>query len=99
MSVASAILKIGVASVVVPALAAALGFLLAAVIPGCRCDEGAGCHGCGALNGAIAFLKLGGFVGAIFAMLSILPGSLLLAGIVSLIPGGEKSVGEDSDAR
>jgi hypothetical protein len=59
-----------------------IGAALSSVIPGCHCDEGAGCHGCGA-DGLIGFLLLGGFVGALAALIFILPASFILAAIVN----------------
>jgi hypothetical protein len=82
-SASGIIVTLGIASVVVPLAGFVIGLVLSLIIPGCHCDEGAGCSGCGA-NGLIAFLLLGGFVGALFSLLTILPGSLALAGIVRL---------------
>jgi len=83
---AGVIVKLGVAAVVIPAIAFAIGLALTNVIPGCRCDEGAGCHGCGA-NGLVELLLFGGFVGALGALMMVLPASLLLAAIVRLFAG------------
>ena len=95
MSAASLIAKIGIASVAIPAVAAIVGALLMASIPGCKCDEGAGCGGCGPLNGLIAFFMTGGFVGALAAMISILPGSLLLAGVFARLSRNKNSSAKD----
>lgn len=81
---ASIILKLGVASVVLPAAAFVLGALLWQLIPGCRCDSGAGCHGCG-IDGLVAFLLYGGFTGALAALVTLLPVSIMLAAIVGII--------------
>ena len=78
-----------------PAIAAIVGAILMAIIPGCTCDEGEGCHGCGPLNGMSAFLMLGGFVGALAALISILPGSLLLAGVFTLFSRSKSAPIED----
>lgn len=85
MSAASITVKLGVASVALPALGFVLGMLLQLAIPGCMCDEGAGCRGCGPLNDTLAFLILGGFVGALAALIFVLPASLVLAALFSLI--------------
>lgn len=83
-SAAGVILKLGIASVALPGVAFLVGLLLSSVIPGCHCEEGAGCRGCGA-NDLVAFLLLGGFVGALAALITVLPVSLALAGVVGLI--------------
>jgi len=82
-SAAGLIVKIGVASVLIPAAGFLIGLILTYVIPGCYCDEGAGCGGCGA-NNFVAFILFGGFVGGLAAFLTILPLSLILAAIVEL---------------
>jgi hypothetical protein len=81
MRTSSILLKIGVASVAIPTLGFILGMILKLAIPGCQCDSGAGCHGCGSFNGLIALLILGGFVAALAALITVLPISLALAGI------------------
>lgn len=48
----------------VPTIAFVFAILVSILVPGCRCDEGAGCAGCG-LNGLVAFCMFGGFVGAL----------------------------------
>ena len=83
-SIAGLIIKLGFASIWVPALGFIVGLILSTIIPGCHCDEGAGCHGCGA-NEFVGLLLFGGFVGALVALGTIFPASLLLAGIVSLL--------------
>lgn len=81
MSASSAIVKLGLATVAIPAIGFALG--LQYVIPGCHCDEGAGCNGCGPANGLIEFLIFGGFIGSLLALIFALPASLVLASIVN----------------
>jgi hypothetical protein len=76
------IVRLGLAAVGIPGLCFLIGAALSSVIPGCHCDEGAGCHGCGA-DGLIGFLLLGGFVGALAALIFILPASFILAAIVN----------------
>jgi hypothetical protein len=85
-STAGTITKLGIASVLIPAACFIVGFLVSQLIPGCHCDEGAGCNGCGA-NGLIGFLLLGGFAGALGALIFVLPASLLLAAIVRTFSG------------
>jgi predicted phage tail protein len=70
--------------VALPTVAFLLGLLLVAVVPGCRCDEGAGCGGCGP-NGLVALLLFGGFVSAIVAFMFVLPASLALAYVASML--------------
>jgi DNA-directed RNA polymerase subunit RPC12/RpoP len=84
MSASSTIVKIGVAAVALPAIGFALGLALQAIIPGCKCDEGAGCSPCAGFGGLIGFLVFGGFVGALFSLLFLLPASLLLAAIAGI---------------
>lgn len=84
VSAAGAIVRLGIASVIIPATAFVLGWVLVLLIPGCHCDEGAGCSGCGE-NGLVGFLVFNGFIGAFVALLTLLPGSLLLAGIVAAV--------------
>jgi hypothetical protein len=85
MSASSITLKIGFAAVGVPAVGFVVGFLLQTVIPGCRCDSGAGCHGCGPFGGLIAFLVFGGFVGALFSLIFVLPVAVLLSIALKLL--------------
>jgi len=76
---ASAVLvAIGFASVVLPAVAGLMGALITSVVPGCSCDTGAGCHGCGA-NEFVAFLLYGGFTSALGAVFTVFPACLVLA--------------------
>ncbi|QTD43958.1 hypothetical protein [Ottowia testudinis] len=42
--------------------------LITTVIPGCRCDEGAGCGGCGP-NSLFEFLIFGGFIAGMFSLI------------------------------
>ena len=73
----------GVASVALPGIAFLISQVLVALIPGCHCDSGAGCHGCGA-NGLLALMSFGGFVAALLMMFTVLPLSLVVAGIVAV---------------
>jgi hypothetical protein len=82
-SIAGILAKLGIASVVLPALGFLVGLLLSNVIPGCHCDEGAGCRGCGA-NALVEHLLFGGFVGALGAFIFVLPVSLVLAAFFSI---------------
>jgi hypothetical protein len=84
MSLSSAVIKLGVAAIVLPAVGFAVGLGLQAAIPGCKCDEGAGCSPCGGFGGLIAFLVFGGFVGALFSLLFVLPVSLLVAAVAAI---------------
>lgn len=82
-SAAGVIVVIGFASVLIPALAFVIGLIFSLLIPGCHCDEGAGCRGCGA-NALMELLLLGGFSGALLALVAVLPASLLLEAVVGL---------------
>lgn len=88
MSAATTTLKLGAGAVALPAIGFATGMVLAAIIPGCHCDEGAGCGGCAGLDGLIAFLMFGGFIGALLAVMFVLPASLLLAGLFAFFNRG-----------
>lgn len=50
--------------VIVPALAFVAATLITENVAGCRCDTGAGCHGCG-WDSAIEMGLFGGFVGSL----------------------------------
>lgn len=76
--VVGVILKIGYASVAIPAIGFIVGIVLILIIPSCVCDEGAGCRGCG-INNFVGFCFLGGFVGALGALVTVLPICALLA--------------------
>lgn len=89
MSIASVILKVGVASVAIPGIGFVIGTILSAVIPGCHCDEGVGCHGCAGFDGLIALLMMGGFVAALAAFITVLPVSVVLAGIFGIFSKSE----------
>jgi hypothetical protein len=84
--VAKIIVKLGLASVAIPAIAFVLGMLVSLIVPGCHCDEGAGCRGCGA-NDLVAFCLLGGFVGSLGALIFLLPASFILAAVVGAFEG------------
>lgn len=73
MKISNFVLGLGIASVVIPAAACIIGLLLILCIPGCSCDSGAGCRGCGGFDDLVAILSMGGFVGALGAVLFILP--------------------------
>lgn len=88
MSAASITLKLGAGAVALPVIGFAIGMALAAIIPGCHCDEGAGCGGCVGLDGLIAFLMFGGFIGALLAVMFVFPASLLLAGLFAFFNRG-----------
>jgi hypothetical protein len=88
MSAATITLKLGAGAVALPVLGFAIGIALQAAIPGCHCDEGAGCGGCAGLDGVIAFLMFGGFVGALLAVMFVLPASLLLSGLFAFFNSG-----------
>lgn len=81
---ASIVLATGIASVLVPAAGFCVGLLLRALIPGCRCDEGAGCAGCG-VNALLELLLFGGVSAGLVALVTVLPASLLLAGVIGLM--------------
>ena len=80
-SAAEVIAMLGVASFVLPALAFLIGLAVSNLVPGCRCDEGAGCHGCGA-NGLVEIMLFGGFVAALGSFLTVLPAALIIAAVV-----------------
>ena len=90
MSAASVTTKLGFAAVLLPATAFIAGLLLQFLIPGCKCDEGAGCHGCGPLGELLGFLIFGGFVGALAALIFVLPVSLVLAAIFRRFAGKDE---------
>jgi hypothetical protein len=69
-----------------PVAGFALGLLLQFCIPGCHCDEGAGCHSCMGLEDFIAFLTFGGFVGAILGVFATV-GVAILLGVSSAFSG------------
>jgi len=81
---AAVIVKLGVATVLLPVVGFLIGLFLSSVIPGCHCDGSAGCQGCG-LNGLISFLLFGGFAGALGALIVALPTSLVLALVVGAV--------------
>ncbi len=82
-AVASTILKLAAASVLLPAAGFLIGQLLINVIPGCRCS-GNGCSGCGA-DDLISFMMLGGFVGALCALIFVCPVALVAAVVASVV--------------
>jgi hypothetical protein len=82
MNFRSAIVKFGLGCVVVPAVALVLGMLLQTAIPGCRCDEGAGCYGCGMADAFLGLLIFGGFVFALLSAMFVLPLTLFLSWVI-----------------
>lgn len=50
--------------VIMPALAFLVATYITANVPGCRCDTGAGCHGCG-LDSFVELCLFGGFIGSL----------------------------------
>lgn len=77
-------MKLGLLAVLLPALGFAVGMLVTVLIPGCHCDEGAGCGGRG-LNDLVAFLFFGGFVEALGAVMFVFPASFVVAFVVALL--------------
>jgi uncharacterized protein YqgC (DUF456 family) len=84
VSPVSVCFKLGIASVLIPAAAFLISIAIHAVIPGCFCDEGAGCHGCG-LNGLMDLAMFGGLVGAIVGLVIVLPAFVVLGMIFAMI--------------
>ena len=82
-SMVGVFVKLGLASVLLPALGFALGLVASQLIPGCHCDEGAGCRGCGE-NDLLSFLLFGGFVGALGAVVTVLPVCLVIAALSAI---------------
>jgi hypothetical protein len=83
MKASNLVLGLGVASVVIPAIACIVGFVLMYSIPGCNCDAGAGCRGCGNFNTWVANLSMGGFVGTLGAILFVLPPLAIIFAVLS----------------
>ena len=77
------VLKLGVASLLISVAAFAVGGLTTLLVPGCHCDSGAGCGGCG-LNDLVAFLLYGGFLGALLSIMFVIPASAVLAAVIAL---------------
>jgi hypothetical protein len=88
-SVPGIIALVGIASFFIPLFGFLIGMLISVLIPGCHCDEGMGCRGCG-LNELVAFLIFGGFVGAMLAFMISLPGLLLVSGVIFLFQAVSK---------
>ncbi len=86
MQTSSAFPKIATVLIGLPVAAFALGLLLQVCIPGCQCDEGAGCRSCMGMEGFIAFLTFGGFVGAILGFIATVALAILMA-IINLLSG------------
>ena len=84
MSAVSACFKLGIASVLIPAAAFLISIAIQALIPGCLCDEGAGCHGCG-LNELMAHAMFDGLIGAIAGVFIVLPAFIVLGMVLAMI--------------
>lgn len=80
---ADVVMSLAAISVAVPLVAFAVGALAVWLIPGCKCDEGAGCVGCGA-NALVSLLFLGGLAGTLGAVTLVLPFCIVLALIFSV---------------
>lgn len=63
--------------VLIPFLVAAASMLVAALIPGCRIDEGAGAQGCGAMSPLLEAGSLGGFAIFVCGLMGLFPVALL----------------------
>jgi len=83
-SAASLIFRLGLAAVLLPLASLVLGMLITAIVPGCHCDELAGCDGCG-VNRFTSFLFYGGYVGGLLAILVVFPAAALLSGLVAVV--------------
>jgi hypothetical protein len=68
--------------------ASLLGAVLMLMIPGCRCDSGAGCSSCGSAGGLIELLLFGGFVAFLGSIIFLVPAAALLGFLL----GGGKAV-------
>ncbi|MFZ3001530.1 MAG: hypothetical protein WA071_14475 [Undibacterium umbellatum] len=84
MSPVSACFKLGIASFLIPAAAFLISIAIQALIPGCLCDEGAGCHGCG-LNGLMAHAMFDGLIGAIIGVFIVFPAFVVLGMVFAMI--------------
>lgn len=82
LSVATLIFRFGLAAVLLPLASLVLGMLITAVVPGCRCDEIAGCEGCG-VDRFTSQLLYAGYVGGVLAILFVFPAAALLSGLVA----------------
>jgi hypothetical protein len=78
-----------VAAVVLPAIGFAIGLGATSLIPGCYCNEGSGCNGCG-FDGVVEFLVFGGFIGALMSAMFVLPTGLLLALVLRIFTKGNR---------
>lgn len=79
---AALIFKLGLASVLLPVAGFVIGALITALLPGCRCEEGLGCRGCGA-NGLTEFLLYDGLLAGLAAVMFVFPVSAVLAVLVA----------------
>jgi hypothetical protein len=100
MRIAKTLFVVGVASVAIPVIGFALGMLLQSIIPGCGGDEGSGVHGCQVLfldlSWIVGNLVLGGFVAAIFCIITVFPVSIVLGIIAAFFESAETPKREDS---
>ena len=84
LSAASLIFRFGLGAVLLPLASLVLGMLITAIVPGCHCDEIAGCDGCG-VNRFTGLLLYGGYVGGLLAVLFVFPAAALLSGLVAVV--------------
>jgi hypothetical protein len=90
MSFRPGIVRFGIGCIVVPAAAFVVGLLLQAAIPGCKCDEGAGCHGCGPADAFLGLMIFGGFVFALLSVMFVLPLTLFMSWIAGRLSDHQK---------
>lgn len=83
-SAATLIFRFGLSAVLLPLACLVLGMLITAIVPGCRCDELAGCDGCG-VNRFTSILLYGGYMGGLLAILFVFPAAALLSGLVAAV--------------
>jgi RNA polymerase subunit RPABC4/transcription elongation factor Spt4 len=84
LAAAGLIFKLGLLAVLLPLLGFVLGLLLTWLIPGCQCDPHWGCRGCAA-DALTELLYFGGFDGALFAVVFVLPVAAVLAAALALL--------------
>jgi len=80
-SLPSIIFKSTFAIVLLACLAFAVGLAWSNFVPGCHCDTGAGCGGCG-LDALVASLVFGGFICSLLSVFVVLPVGII-AGLVA----------------
>lgn len=78
------IIGLGVWSLLASLALFVTGLLVTLIVPGCSCDEGAGCRGCG-VNDLVAFCLFGGFIGAVISALFVLPVAAILGLLVGML--------------